>query len=308
MAAFLLMVLSCSLQGQEVVTNERGQKIVVKADGTWQYFQGDTSVTGIYEPTAEERAFHSSVLAELATKERELSLALIRQRVKLVEILEQRRLDARQFQPEELAQIEWRIARLENELATLKSQKSSFEKYENLPPEIFKRNFNAAEWVLKKLQMPRIQRAETSVSGQVPTVDEVENGILILPPPNVAALGVSSFDTLNNAMRWDTETSRFFEHTDRGLEQDFPKGNMIAVSGFLTAWRGGIKMLNLDFVISSPQAAKVYVMIPQGAYLEIEFLDRKTLRLFNTLPDNGAWDYKRNLFISKGSYALGKKE
>ena len=145
--AFVFIGLSDWLVAQEVVTDQTGQKIVVDSNGQWTYFQREDSVffatpENVYQlpkSNADERRLRLSDSQQL---ERELTLALIRERVQLVDLqlalMESTGITSINLK-EQLAQTEQRAKQLENELNSVKNRTEFLLKIGSLPAPVERR-------------------------------------------------------------------------------------------------------------------------------------------------------------------------
>lgn len=140
------------------------------------------------------------------------------------------------------------------------------------------------------------------------TANDIANGILLLPPQVPCEGGIYVIDPATKKDRWENGATQLFSHTDIALEQMFPNADFITCSGYLTAMPGGIRLLNLEFVVSTANASQIFGELPAGEFIEVTFLDGRSIRLFNSLPSNGQWMPTRNAFVAKGRYNIGFRE
>lgn len=249
-------------------------------------------------------------LDSLKILELEITFQLIKSRVGLVEakIFAAEALDLGGKENLQLEEAQHQTRRLEQALAELKQQIAILEKPTKLA--ITPKSGNTKPTTTPKFAAENTQKMVDvqSLTKSSISANDFANGILLLPPQVPCEGGIYAIDPTTNKDRWETGASQLFSHTDIALEQMFPKADLITCTGYLTAFSGGIRLLNLEFVVATTNASHIFGNIPSGELIELTFLDGQSIQLFNGLPSNGQWIPSRNAYVAKGRYNLGFRE
>jgi hypothetical protein len=315
----LLCLAIGSVAAQEVTVNEQGRRIVVFPDGTWRYFEEDTlraKSSGLYEPDALAVEKREDEIAALRSQSNQLLLELIQARLQAAE--KKMAVDSlRQQQPavgtEKLILAEAQLSDLLKKEAVmqgqLEAQKLKIQFYESLiywPEEM--RDKKIAEWekgrAAKNLTEPVAnpkQAVNSTAQGSV-------TDLIMNPPTPPCIFLYEGPDPQTGQQRRDLEPRLFFSHTAKALEEHFKYSDLITCNAYLTAMSGGYQYLNLEIAVASQNALKLYGVMQAGSMADLSLLDGTQVRLLNLRQDGGSWKPRRNAYIYKCSFPLGKKE
>ncbi len=246
-------------------------------------------------------------LDSLKILELEITFQLIKSRVELVEakIIAAEASDLGGQENSQLEEAQLQTRRLEQALAEVKQQITILEK--TLELAVAPQSGNHKPTTTSNFAEESTQKMVevTSLTKTSIPANDFANGILLLPPQVPCEGGISAIDPTTKKDRWETGATQLFSHTDLALEQMFPKADLITCTGYLTALSGGIRLLNLEFVVSTANAPQIFGNIPSGEFIELTLLDGQSIQLFNGLPSNGQWIPNRNAYVAKGRYNLG---
>lgn len=302
--------------GQEVITNEEGRKIVVELNGEWHYFQADDtseahpnqSVFNLPKNVADENQHRIWESKQCA---REFSLQLIKDRVELVDLqvalLNSAGTSKNRLQ-EQLVQTEQRIKQLEAELEAAEMRTDFLINIANLPEPTYARKLK--KWEQDHPPTSTFSGQNVRFQGKTDgyATTALVNGILLLPPDRPCDGRFESIDAETQALRWETAPTKFFSHTDSTVERQFVKRDFVECYGRLTAQQGGLKFLNLKFVVASNKGLQIFGMMPKDELLEVHLLNGEKVRLFNNQSSNGDWVVSQDAFVYNSIYTLGYRE
>ncbi|MEZ4956271.1 MAG: hypothetical protein R2825_22115 [Saprospiraceae bacterium] len=105
-----------------------------------------------------------------------------------------------------------------------------------------------------------------------------------------------------------TKTQRLFSHTDKKLENYFPKRDFIAGFGNFSTSPDGFKIFNLTLLVASPKADKIYGVVPAKEFIILFLLDGQKVSLRNRYKSKGKWDVKTQSYFYQCQYLIGPKE
>ncbi|MBI5916002.1 MAG: hypothetical protein HY842_11530 [Bacteroidetes bacterium] len=303
---------ACWSQG--VITNEAGQRVVVFPDGRWQYFQGDTLPTDapskterLFAPGAVDSAENHQRVLESKAIENSLTLKLIQKRLEIA-ALQTEMTGAK----EELAGTQKAVEDLEMQLKAAKERTAFLARIQFLPTETFQRKME--EWnlaVASKTKTALKKNRERTDGADLKTSRSgygIGEDILNLPPVPPCKTGIKGTDPNTNQERKDTGPMLFFSQTDVAIEKEYKNREFITCSGTLTGLSGGLRFLNLEISVATPNAPQIFGALPRGEFIEIKMLSGEIIRLFNSLPNSAKWQPGLEVFVYKSQYSLGFRE
>lgn len=252
----------------------------------------------------------STILDSLKRLELDITFQLVKSRVELVDakINASETLGLSSQENSQLEKAQHQTRRLELALAELKQQITILE--ETVETAIAPQSGKPKSTTMSNFPEERTQNKREVQSLPMTSIpaNDIANGILLLPPKVPCEGGISAIDPTTKKEHWETGATQLFSHTDIALEQMFTKADLITCTGYLTALSGGIRLLNLEFVVSIANAPEIFGNLPSGEFIEFALLDGQRIRLFNGLSSNGQWIPNLNSYVVKGRYNLGFRE
>ncbi|MCB0522185.1 MAG: hypothetical protein H6577_13985 [Lewinellaceae bacterium] len=324
---FLTIVLACCqvlpVSSQEVVLNEQGQRIIVYPDGSWLFFEGDSTgldeLSGTFSP--EDAAFRENFqeIEKIRLEEDRAVLELIKTRLeqaacKLV-------LDSLQapgmvtsaativHAKGQLENAVEKERQLENKLEKLKEKRLFYGTLLYLTGEA--RDKKIAAWEASAKSETEIKDKEKSPvveKGEVSQGSADQEDLLLNPPPSTCHLAFEGADPVTGQQRKDIEPATIFSFTGRELEDHFKYNDLIACSGYLTSITGGYRFLTLEIAVASKNAPKIFGLFEAGSILDLVLMDATVVRLLNQKKSAGTWQPRLNAHVYRCSYPIGRKE
>ncbi len=300
---------------QEVITNEAGRKIVLDANGNWQYFQEDSTGSSAdaakFKLSKRNAAENERRIAESMEVERALTLLLIKKRVEKIDLNIQMQANSANKDPrlkEQFDGLEQKIRQLELQLETARKRTAFLQKIANLPPQPYNRKLK--RWEADHPFEEELAGLTTNKMATTKgiTTNNIAHGILLLPPELPCGEGMYGTDQSTQSIRWETAPSVLFIHTDRVVAQEFRKRDFLECAGNLIASKGGAKRLNIAIAVATANAPQLFGKLLRGDFLELRLLNGERVKLYNTLPNSGEWVAAQGAYIYHGSYILGIRE
>lgn len=250
--------------------------------------------------TFEERMIH---LEESEKKEAAISLQLIQLRIQIAE-LEIIGGQSEDKTTQKVLEIKERERALIQRLARQKKWTSLLEHTLYYPEEERKLAFKTWQEEQKQIESKSTARAsDTSRKVLVKeyTTFSQELDLISYPP---------SFDCKqNNEVELGrTATQQIFSHTDKELENYFPKRDFISGFGSFSTSPDGYKIFHLTLLVASPKADKIYGFIPNQEFMVLFLLDGQKVSLRNRFKSKGNWDVTTQSYFYQCQYLIGPKE
>lgn len=313
--AILVAMLTAQASAQEVITNQEGRKIVVDAEGNWQYFNQDSvgvaDASGTFQVPTTDALQREKRLEETQRREAEISLELIERRNGLIQLMMQSDSSQANSSAQHQRRIETvqkKIKQLEKSLQVTRSRLELLREINELPQPVYDKKLEVWEKEHPE-EVPMDAKISKNLASNNKRLDDgIAYGILLLPTDQPCELGISSIDSPLNDFRWGTAPKKLFSYTDVSIEPQFKKRDFIDCVGYLTAMEGGLKYLNLEIAVASLKAPQIFGHLPVGEYVEVQLLNGEKVHLFNKLPSNGHWVAAQDAFFYKGRYIIGNKE
>ena len=256
----------------------------------------------------QERAFSneyylsSDFLEKLKSGQSELSLQLIKLRLRITEMEDNHKKDSLKVLLEE-----------EKVLSKKLVLKTSL--FEVLTSTAYwphaKRMKALNKWIAKHKEQPDklitegriIDRWEQAASKEFYQYSEKDD-LLSNPPGCTCGVKLSN----GASDQKTTEPQLLFKQTDRNLEQYFLKRDFISGYASLRSTTAGIKIMDLAVAVASPKANIMFGAIERYAAVTIHLLNGTTVSLKNQLGTQGEWNVATQSYLYRGSYPIGIKE
>lgn len=340
---FLALLLTCltllPAAAQEIRVNERGEKIIVNPDGTWQYFNSfgvpsnalfDSKDAPGYEPVetnGKYPVFNGTVLpmnnVYVNTEEDARKIFIRRAQIaqEAASIAEKRAIEAaqnRQNLEKELQDSQQKQAS-EETLRQLKLRLTAARKTEQETRQevvLARQEASKADQLTSKGgYLNELAQASKSRNpqpqGSEALGDDFYKKALLLDeasgkvrtPQTTCQIVYQGKDETTGQIRRDVQEQMLFTYTDERLRSYLKDKEYLKCEGFLTAM-GGFHFLSLKFTFAYPNAREAYGFIEKGSILIIKFLDGSFVSLPAMRMDKGSYDTQTELLTYNVHYAL----
>ena len=324
---------SLSLHGQEIRTNDKGEKIIVYPDGTWKYFNKKSKVDPFGSNVAANNVkannpnskedHNAQYFAELNAE------ALVLKR----SIDQQAEVERQKYNALRLKQqnyFEGLITLNQQELEVLNRQLYKADLTESLH---LNRVQLADKLVMLTDSMQSVSLSERTVLydsylGVKETLrDLMEQGVslvneeLVNVEPTNKSKETADFkgqtnckfsfdgkDAITGKLRRTIEPDFLFGFTPENLSDYFKEDDMINCTGSITELGGGKVFLLLEIRIKSPNAKNAYGGIGRGSVLTLKTFEDEQIRLVCTLGDEGHYNDIKNVYTFRAQYPMSKGE
>ena len=264
-------------------------------------------------PSVANEEYFERDLQRVRKEEALLSLELVRVRLETA-LYQAETADGGNAVPSVLAEKE---KALSEQLARLRSYRTLLEETRYWPDE--KRQRALAEWNTFPGPIGEKENTGAGLVQGMPidvrppvkknyAVFRPEHDLMAHPPGPSCAIQRQFSGKKNKIKIAATAPQLIFSHTDKKLEQYFPKRNFITGYGSLRRQTGGMLYLNLTVVIASPKAGSLFGIINRGAPLVLTLLDGTNIHLRNQLPATSGWDARSHSYLYQCSFPIGIKE
>lgn len=342
----LTLVILFPAAAQELRVNERGEKIIVYPDGTWQYFTSfgvrsdalfdpnDSPDRTSVEPNSKYPVFTGTVLpmnnVYVNTEEDARKIFVRRSQIaqEASSIATKRATEAKQHRQN-----------LEKELRDAQNQKAPEETIRQLnlrltaarkteqetAQEVIQAQQEAGKAdqmtrkgdylkALTQVQTPQ-SRSNTPPTGSEAIEDEFYRNALSLDeaidnrstPSTFCQVAYEGKDETTGQIRRDVQEQLLFTYTDERLRTYLKDKEYLRCEGFLTAM-GGYRFLSLQFTFAYPNAREAYGFIEKGSILIIKFLDGSFVSLPALRMDKGSYDTETELLTYSVHYPLDRSQ
>jgi hypothetical protein len=310
------LLTGANLWAQEVIVTEEGRRIAVYSDGSWEYFENDTTgSSGKYN-----EMLNLQEVKEAKTALHQVTLKLIQTRiekVKLEELIasahdnqEGGRQTKASFLKEKLKTTE----KTEKEHAVLSTRLQAkvdlLERLIYTPDDVRRALIEAHEHRDKLLNYTEFQPIVPSYGKTDVSKSDISNlgSSRVSRPETPCQIIYEGKDQSTGLMRRDIEPALLFSYTDLSLEPFFDQHDLILCNGHLTWLEGGRYFLNLEFHIANENAARIFGGFRRGDFIEIIMIGGTRVRLINAITNNGKASPKTNFYVFNCQYAIGSKE
>jgi len=331
--------LSSDLWSQEVRINDKGERIIVYEDGSWQYFsdlvQGSHA---IYRDTPEKSEDFPVFEGQVAPMERpfasiteDYAQKIFIRKAQLAraaaEIAEDRSIKAKQ-QREKIEQ-EYSLSQPgENEalLRRLESARKMESKtrweaqqamIESKRADLKTRSGNYIE-LLKQVQNaplpPLSSNQETELLSDnfydqlvyaeaTPFVLQQERR-QVIEEKKLCRFAFEGVDEYSGQTRRDVQKELLFTHTDEDLRMYLKDKEYLRCDAFLSSVAGGYRFLSLQFTFAYPNAREAYGFIEAGSFLTIKMINGEYINLRSGKMDRGHYDTETELLTYQVHYPV----
>ena len=345
---FLLLLLTLSVilpaAAQEIRVNERGEKIIVYPDGTWQYFTSfgvssdalfdanDSPNRQPAETTGKYPVFTGTVLpmnSVYANTEEDARKIFVR-RSQIAQ-------DASAIANKRAAEAKQQRENLERELQAAQNKKAPEETIRQLNLRLTaarKTEQETAQDVLQsqqeagkadqltrkgnylnELTQAANTRANTQPQGSEALQDDFYRNVLALDeatgsrsvPTSICQVAYEGKDETTGQIRRDVQEQLLFTYTDERLRNYLKDKEYMRCEGFLTAM-GGYRFLSLQYTFAYPNAREAYGFIEKGSVLIIKFLDGSFVSLPALRMDKGSYDTQTELLTYSVYYPIDRSQ
>lgn len=348
----LLLLLGIFLSGPEALAqvlreNEKGEKIIVYPDGSWQYYldfgnpdkifrpdgSSDTTQGGFPTLEADVRPLNEPIMvteeelrkiavrrsqitrdavtiASLRAEEAERHLQMLQ---KEFEKLKNQVSDARILDQEEKkiksAQTLLEETQKEVTLAMVEAEKAEGLIKKGTYVEAFTRQRSPGD--------PSSTYEYASLDNSLAKMITPEERSFVIDPkfktdPSMPAkpcqVAYEGTDELNGKWRKDLQKQTLFTYTDERLRLYLRDKEYLKCEAFLTALEGGYTFLSLEFSFAYPNAREAYGFIEKGSNLTIKLLNGEYINFRSGEMDQGSYDTETEVLTYKVHYPIDRSQ
>lgn len=333
--------LSVGLHGQVLRTNEKGEKIIVHPDGTWEYF--DKSKNRMPSPGDSTSAEYPTFSGEIApldqalqvTREdaRKMATRHVQLAKEAAEIARQRADDARynrkkledylnrNRQAGNLSQED--IERLTEQITAARQTENRTRTEANLAQQevaqteqmidtgTFEKEFQNSFQAKSGSENPTASSLANNDQfyEQLPLIDfsvssSPFNHRMKTLPEKECRFDFEGKDPLNGQFRRDLEKETLFTYTDERLRMYLKDKEYLQCDAFMTRLSGNLHFLSLEFTFAYPNAREAYGFIEKGSILIVKLLNGGFIQLRSGKMDNGQYDTETELLTYEVNYVI----
>lgn len=336
-----LLFLSFTLSAQELRKNEKGERIIVYPDGSWEYFVPSKnldkdSVRIDRSSLPKYPTFAANVLPLKnpisLTQEDERKIAMRHaQLAKEASSVAQRRAEDAKFNraqletmlnqnnvsDDELNQLNKRleVAKL-TEQRTVREAMLAVQEYENAEKAIEEGSFSTTF----KEETTARSGWESPAAKSFANTDKFYEFLPTLDAPfehkqsysNAAVnnkncqFSYEGVDKMNGQWRRDLKQENLFNYTDNRLRMYLKDKDYLRCEAFMTSLGGGHRLLSLKFTFAYPNAREAYGFIEKGSMLIIKLLNGGFIQLHSGKMDKGRYDTEKEILTYEVHYAIGQ--
>ena len=342
--AFLAAALTTPLFAQELRENEKGEKIIVFPDGSWQYFVDFGKSDKVFAPgelpsDSTQNAFpifganvqplsqpikvSEEELRKIAVRKSQISRDAVTVATLRAEEAERHLLDLEK-QLKDLKQNVKDAALLTQEEKKLQVARSLLEDTRK-EVKLAQVEAEKMEGMIKKgtyiQELTRQQGNPSSVYGYASLDQSIakmigpeENSFIIDPnmetettlPAKPCQVAFEGTDDLNGRWRKDLQKQVLFTYTDERLRLYLRDKEYLTCEAFLTVLEGGYTFLSLQFSFAYPNAREAYGFIEKGSNLTIKLLNGEFINFRSGQMDQGSYDTETELLTYKVHYPIDR--
>jgi len=326
---------------QEIRINERGEKIIVNPDGTWQYFTnfgvpsdalfdpGDSPDYQRPDPNSKYPVFSGTVLpmnnVYVNTEEDARRIFVRRSQIaqEAAAVAEKRATEARQQRENLERELQTAQQRTADE-ATLRQLNLRLTAARKTEQETAQETLQArreagtADELTRKgnylnaLTQAAQSRNRTTPQGNEALEDDFYRNLLAAEVSSNHSgsgcqIAYEGKDQITGQMRRDVQEQLLFTYTDERLRTYLKDKEYLRCEGFLTAM-GGYRFLSLQFTFAYPNAREAYGFIEKGSILIIKLLDGNFVSLPALRMDQGSYDTTAELLTYSVHYPLDRSQ
>lgn len=319
-----------SATAQEIRKNEKGETIIVNADGSWRYFNKEAGGGNYPVVAGEVTPMDNPVLLteEDARKIANRKVLLAREAVEIAQdravkaTAQREKLEKDSKNPPaawgekgDLAQqisVRLNAARSTEQTAL---QEANLANQELAAAETLARS-GAILQDFKKAQSTRTTLLNLPKTGSAdflpntnplaPYYTDIFGASPLprtVPQPN-CRFTFEGIDPKTQRVRRDLEPQPLFNFTDEKLRIFLKDKEYLRCRGFLSAVDGGFRLLTLEFAFASPNAREAYGFIEKGSMLTIKLLDGNFVNLTSGAMDRGSYDTQNGVLTYRVQYPI----
>ena len=344
---FGLLFIPTWAMSQEVRENEKGEKIIVHSDGTWQYFADYLSGEEVRNPATDTEGANSYPIFDgtieplegniRVTEEDLFKIAVRRAQLaesaaRVAQLRWDKAHEARLAIEKELQQMLSRtstsdpaVQQLKTRLAAAKrTETESQVESQDALRESDRANFltQKGEFVVaayKETQKKRLEREAArrqsytarSYEQSLPLTENYvgldRQDLILNPPQEPCAVAFEGVDPKSNNFRKNLERQFLFSHTDDRLRVFLKGKEYLRCEGYFSA-DGGYRYLTLEFTFAYPNAQEAYGFIEKGSPLTIKMLNGDFVNLRSGTMDRGSYDTQTELLTYQVYYPIDRSQ
>jgi hypothetical protein len=317
----------------EIRTNEKGEKIIVLPDGTWQLFGQSQGGTDYPKSTVEIGSLNVSVrLTEedalrIATRRMQLAreAVVIASNRERQATLQRERIEAEMkttasAAPAQSLDAQRNTLRVtaarENELEAKKETALARKELETA-----EKAANSGDYLqeLNKVQAGRpsqvnLPKANELVQSYAPTFlaaanagyaldTDLKDGLAARAPGAACAFTFNGMDESGGRWRKELRKELLFTYTHERLRLFLKDKEYLRCEGFMTA-SGGFRSLVLEFTFVLPNAREAYGFIEKGSVLTLRLLNGQHVNLASGPMAKGSYDTRREELTYRVEYLI----
>ncbi len=338
-----LLLCAGAAQTQEIRVNERGEKIIVRPDGSWQYFTNfgvpsdalfDPKDSPNYKPaeTGEKYpTFDGTVLpmdnVYASTDEDAGKIFIRRAQIANDAIAIARRRVSEATQQREKLEQELKMAQQQDAAAEtirqLNLRLSAARKTEDearREADLAQQEARKSSELAEKGNYLKTLKAESNIdiarsSSELLEGDFYKNIIKmdesftsindVVKTGNTCAIAYEGNDETTRQWRRDLQQELLFTHTDERLRLYLKDKDYLRCEGFLTS-TAGFRFLSLQFTFAYPNAREAYGFIEKNSVLIIKLLNGDFVTLRAGRMDKGRYDTEKEILTYQVHYPIDR--
>ena len=342
--SLLLWIPLQALYSQELRENEKGEKIIVYPDGTWQYFgnfsntndtpfkfpndstqannqypvfKGDVSPLNQVIP-ATEGDLHKIAQRNVQIAQNAVTLAQAESKVAQEERfrLERQLTETLQSKGNENAP---ELLDLENQLEKAKIKEtqanSAVEQAERQAARALLKSKDKNYLKSLVLANPeslkkRNNRRKSSSRRALDFERErpLQAPTAFNPPPPSCRIAFEGTDSFSGQYRKDVQKQLLFTYTDEALKPFLQQKEYLSCSGFISSLNAEDYFLSLEFSFAFPNAREAYGIIEKESILSIRFIDGDYVHLLAGELSQGSYDIETELLTYHVHYYINEDQ
>jgi len=334
-----LFFLSASLNGQELRKNDKGERIIVYPDGSWEYFdksknsQKRESDPFSYPTFSGEIAPLDNPIELTAEDARKMATRHSQLAKEAANIAQQRADDARynrkkledylnrNQQADNLGKED--IERLTQQIAAAKQTEDRSRREANLAMQEVDKADQLIETGKYAQEFQNAFQAKAGTESpaasslanidqfyqQLPMIDfsvssSPFNHQLKTLPKKTCKYDYEGKDPVNGQYRKDLEKETLFTYTDERLRLYLKDKEYLQCDAFMTKLGNNFSFLSLEFTFAYPNAREAYGFIEKGSMLIVKLLNGGFIQLRSGKMDNGQYDTETELLTYEVNYII----
>ncbi len=135
-----------------------------------------------------------------------------------------------------------------------------------------------------------------------------EEDVMYFPPLAACGFAFNGFDEFTGKTRVELESKVLFAETSERLRKHFVDRDYLTCRANLTAISGGVRYIDMEFIIASELAQREFGILEKGAMMSIRMIDGTTVKLFNRKTDIGLIDPGSKTTTYRGKFVLSSRD